>query len=139
MRQTVPGVVHVSSVAPHPHVSRPGTLQMPPTDPIDGLTEAGQPSMQVEPDPQAPPGTQLLNGPPSFAASSEVDPLVASDDLPSIAASATGRHVQVFGTGSYPAAQSGKHLLDLQPGAARTAASAPVKMRVARTRVADCK
>ena len=94
----------------HPHVSRPGTLQIPPTDPIDGFADAGQPSMQVAPDPHALPGTQLLNGPPSFAPtalSGTVESSALSDWLRSVAASATGRHVQAFGTGSYPATQSG--------------------------------
>jgi hypothetical protein len=112
---------------------------MPLTDPIDGLAEAGQPSMQVEPDPQVLPGAQLPNGPPSLAASSTVGPSVASDDLPSVAASATGRHAQAFGKGSYPAAQFTEHWLDLQPAAATTAARATLEIRVARTRVAVCK
>ncbi|HVW69148.1 MAG TPA: hypothetical protein VHB68_09240 [Steroidobacteraceae bacterium] len=103
----MPGVVHESSTAPHPQVSRPETLQIPPTDPIDGFAEAGQPSMQVAPEPQALPGTQLVSGPPPFELSTEVRASVASAALRSVAASTTGRHPHPFGTGSDPAMQFG--------------------------------
>jgi hypothetical protein len=130
MRQVVPGVWQVVSTAPQPQVSRPGTLQIPPTEPMLGLTEAGQPSTQVEPDPQALPGAQLASEP--------SDP---SEPFRSVPASATGRQLQLPGTGSYPAAQSRKHMLldDLQPTPARTADAAAMPMSPARMPVARCK
>ena len=63
IKQTVPGVVHGSRTTPHPQVSRPGTLQMPGTEPIEGLADDGHPSMHLEPVPQPVAGSQLASGP----------------------------------------------------------------------------
>lgn len=99
MRQTVPEVSQGSRMAPHPQLSLPGTLQIPQADPMDGERDAGHPSMQVEPVPQAETGTQLASG----AASPSPEPFAPSTLDP---ASAMGRQLQVWGTGSYPIAQS---------------------------------
>src|SRR5579871_1553047 len=97
MRQTIPGVWQVSSAAPQPHVSRPETLQIPPTWPIDGRADAGQPSMQVPPEAQALPGTQLAKGAASDA-SWPIEPPAASEPFLSVPASGRRRQLQVFGT-----------------------------------------
>ena len=102
MRQTVPAVAQGSAMTPHPQLSLPGTLQIPPADPTDGAKDAGHPSMQVEPVPQAEPGMQLANERllllPESLALSPRDP-----------ASGIGRQAQARGTTSYPGAQSTKH------------------------------
>jgi len=70
-----------------------------------GLTEAGQPSMHVEPDPHELPGSQLASGPRSLAVSEpsgELDASDASEPSRSVPASPTGRQVHVFGTGLIP-------------------------------------
>src|SRR4051812_41700310 len=71
------------------------------------------------------------------ASAAEVETSAASRLL-SIAASAAGRQPQASGTGSYPWAHFGEHLLDLQPAPARTVMREPIAKRVARTSTAGC-